>query len=305
MFTRRLTLTVGALALIFSVWSAIASAQDDKRKVWNVDQKPFNIYGNTYYVGTHGLSSILITGKDGHVLIDGALPESAPLIAEHIRALGFKVEDVKVILNSHVHFDHAGGIAELQNLTGATVMASESSAKVLKSNTVGRDDPQFGELPPPTTAAITKIKTVKDKEKIHVGSLELTAHYTPGHTPGGTTWSWRSCDTSTPARCLNIVYVDSMTAIAADNFLFTKSQAYPHAMRDFDMSFATLRLIDCDILLTPHPDVSDLWTRLDKRDHGNADALIDRVALDTFVDKARENYQKRIADERAKTTPAK
>ncbi len=300
MFTRRLTLTIGALALIFSV--VLTAQTAEKRKAWNAEQKPFNIYGNTYYVGTHGLSSILITGKDGHVLIDGALPESAPLIAEHIRALGFKMEDVKVILNSHVHFDHAGGIAELQNLSGAMVMASESSTKVLKANAYGHDDPQFGSLDPPTTAAITRIKTVKDKEKIHVCSLELQAHYTPGHTPGGTTWSWRSCDTSTPARCLNIVYADSVSPVSADNFLFTQS---PHAMRDFDMTFATLRLIDCDILLTPHPEISDLWTRLEKRDHGNADALIDRVALDTFVDQARENFQKRIADERAKTTPAK
>ena len=114
---------------------------------WNATQAPFRIYGNTYYVGVRGLSSILITSDRGHILIDGDLPESIPKIAASIRALGFRLEDVKLILNSHVHFDHAGGIAGLQELTGAEVAASAASAKVLRSGRSGRDDPQFGQLP--------------------------------------------------------------------------------------------------------------------------------------------------------------
>ena len=88
-------------------------------------QQPFRIYGNSYYVGTHGLGSVLITSAAGHVLIDGDLPESVPQIVAHIRSLGFKAEDIKLIVNSHVHFDHAGGIAELQKLSGARVAASQ------------------------------------------------------------------------------------------------------------------------------------------------------------------------------------
>lgn len=112
---------------------------------WNGRQKPFRIFANSYYVGTHGLSSILITSTAGHVLIDGALPESAQQIAANIQTLGFRIQDVKVILNSHVHFDHAGGIAELKRLSGARVIASEWSAGVLKKGGIARDDPQYGE----------------------------------------------------------------------------------------------------------------------------------------------------------------
>src|SRR5215472_8561963 len=112
------------LLLLFVVLTAGAAVQDRPSSckecpAWNMAQPAFKIYGNTYYVGTHGLSSILITSPAGHVLIDGALPESAQQIRDHIRALGFRIEDVKLILNSHVHFDHAGGIAELQHWSRA------------------------------------------------------------------------------------------------------------------------------------------------------------------------------------------
>src|ERR1700677_4770430 len=115
---------------------------------WNIPQAPFRIYGNTYYVGPHGLSSILIASDSGLVLIDGALPESVPQIVANLRSLGFRIEDVKLILNSHVHFDHAGGIAELQRLSGARVVASKSSAAVMMTSGLGRDDPQYGSIQP-------------------------------------------------------------------------------------------------------------------------------------------------------------
>jgi metallo-beta-lactamase class B len=114
---------------------------------WNRPQTPFHIFANTYYVGTRGLSAILITSEAGHVLIDGGLPESAEPIASSVRALGFKVEDVRLILNSHAHFDHAGGIAELQRMSGAGVAATLWSVSVLTSGAVPRSDPQFGVAP--------------------------------------------------------------------------------------------------------------------------------------------------------------
>ncbi len=147
-------------------------------------QQAFRIYGNTYYVGTHGLSSVLITSGTGHVLIDGALPESAPLIAANIRSLGFRIEDVKLILNSHAHFDHAGGIAELQRLSGARVAASQWTADVMRKGEVPRDDPQFGALRP--IARVARVETLKDNETLNAGAVSVTAHLTPGHTPGGT-----------------------------------------------------------------------------------------------------------------------
>src|SRR3954452_22926864 len=137
---------------IFSVLCSFATGQQQPSScpicnVWNAPQAPFRVYGNTYYVGPHGLSSILITSEAGHVLVDGGLAESAGQIAIHIRQLGFRVEDVKLIVNSHVHFDHAGGIAELQRLSGARVVASKWTAEVMTKTGVGRNDPQYGILP--------------------------------------------------------------------------------------------------------------------------------------------------------------
>src|SRR5215217_2594029 len=118
-------------------WLALAASIDCEHcDSWNQEQAPFRIFGNTYFVGVRGLSSVLITSADGHVLIDGALPQSAPLIARHVAQLGFKMRDVKVILNSHVHYDHAGGIALLQKLTVAKVIASDIAAEVLRTGTV-------------------------------------------------------------------------------------------------------------------------------------------------------------------------
>ncbi len=260
---------------------------------WNETQKPFRVYGNTYYVGVRGLTSILIASDGGDILIDGDLQESAPKVAASIRQLGFRIEDVKLILNSHVHFDHAGGIAELQRLSGATVAASAASANVLREGRLGPDDPQYPgtRVMPP----LASVKVVKDGEKLRVGPLELTAHLTPGHTPGGTTWTWKSCENQ---RCLNVVYADSVAAVSADNFRFTHNSTYPNVLEDFEKSFSVLDGLPCDILLTPHPEVSNLWTRLEKRDKGGVpDALIDPTACRHLADRAREQLKVRVAAE--------
>jgi metallo-beta-lactamase class B len=257
-------------------------------------QQPFRIYGNAYYVGTHGLGSVLITSQAGHVLIDGALPESVPQIVAHIRSLGFRVEDIKLIVNSHVHFDHAGGIAELQKLSGARVAASKWSAGVMKKGAVPRDDPQFGVIIP--IAKIARVETFRDGETLSAGAVTLTAHLTPGHTPGGTSWTWRSCESG---RCLNLVYADSLTPVSADSFLFTRSREYPDAVDDFERSFSFLDNTPCDILVTPHPDFSSLWQRLEQRST-NPDALIDPPACSTLAESSRERLKKRLAEEKGK-----
>jgi metallo-beta-lactamase class B len=259
---------------------------------WNATQAPFRIYGSTYYVGVRGLSSILITSDRGHILIDGDLPESVPKIAASIRALGFRVEDVKLILNSHVHFDHAGGIAGLQRLSGAEVAAGAASAKVLKSGRPGPDDPQFGGLP--AIPRVNRVQVIKDGETLRIGPLEVTAHLTPGHTAGGTSWSWKSCE---EARCLHIAYVDSLTPVSSDTFLFTRNATYPNVLEDFEQSFATVSALPCDILLTPHPEASDLWSRLERREHGDADALVDAAACRHLADAARERLRERVVKE--------
>ena len=257
---------------------------------WNESQAPFRLYGNSWYVGTHRLGSILITSEQGHVLIDGALAESAPKIAANVRALGFKVEDIKVILNTHDHYDHAGGIAELQRLSGAKVLASPPSAKVLEAGESGADDPQFGALRP--IAKVAHVATLKDGGTVSVGPLALVAHFTPGHTAGGTSWTWKSCEGT---RCLNMVYADSLTPVSAPEFRFTGNT---RLLSQFEKSYKALEALPCDILITPHPEVSNLWERLERREsQGIRDALLDSSACDMYVEASRERLRKRLSQE--------
>ena len=293
---RSLLLAPITLCSLFLVRSLIPAQQIPpcpNCATWNAPQSPFRIFGNTYYVGPHGLSAILITSGAGHILVDAALPESAPQITAHIRALGFRVEDIKLIVNSHVHFDHAGGIFELQRLSGARVVASGWSAAVLKKGEVARDDPQFGVIRGMTPVA--HVETLQDGETLRVGTIELTAHFTPGHTPGGTSWTWKSCDAG---HCLGIVYADSLTPVSADAFKFTSR---PQLLEGFQRSFAFLRSAPCDILLTPHPDTSHLWNRLDARARNSArDSMIDAAACRDLADGAADQLAKRLAAEKDK-----
>lgn len=295
--TRFLTLAVFlfALAALASGQSGAPASSCDNCPEWNKPQQPFRVYGNTYYVGPHGLTSILLTSKAGHVLIDGALPESVPQVVANIRALGFRIEDVKLIVNSHVHFDHGGGISELQRLSGAEVAASPWSAEVLTKSGVGKGDPQFGGIIP--VALVPRAKTLRDGQMLRVGDIKLTAHFTPGHTPGGTSWTWKSCEGK---RCLNLVYSDSMTAVAADGFRFSDSREYPTAVQDFEKSFAFLRSTPCDILLTSHPDASGLWQRIEGRQKGvTPDPVVSPNACKELAGRAAEQLRRRLATEAA------
>ncbi len=259
---------------------------------WNVPQTPFRIYGNTYYVGTHELSSILIASDQGLVVIDGDLTEAAPQIEGNIRALGFRPENIKLILNSHNHFDHAAGIAPLQRFSGARVAASPKSAAVLRRGSLSEDDPQHDILPPPMQP-VPKVDVIRDGQTLRVGPLALTAHFTPGHTPGGTSWSWTSCEQQ---RCLHIVYADSLTAVSADNYRYTD---HPDLVAGFEKSFTTLEKMPCDILLTPHPGFSNTLQRLEARDKGGKpDAFIDPGACKNLAQSSREGLAKRLAQEK-------
>lgn len=261
---------------------------------WTQPQKPFRIYGNTWYVGTHGLSAILITSPQGHVLIDGTLERNAAQIEANIRSLGFRMQDVRVILNSHAHGDHAGGIAKLAKDSGALVRASVAGAKALEAGGNDPDDPQHGEglgFPP-----VARVKVIADGETVRVGPLALVAHYTPGHTPGGTSWTWQSCE---QGRCLDIAYPDSLTAISSDGFRFTDDAAHPHRVEDFRQSFATVAALPCDVLVTPHPDASGFMEKVAVRNGGKQpDALIDKGACRAYAAAARAVFDKRMATER-------
>ena len=168
--------------------------QCDDCATWNKPRDPFRVFGNTYYVGSDGLSALLITGDAGHILLDGGLSQTAALIDANIRKLGFKTEDIKLIAVSHGHFDHGGGVASLQRFTGATVAASPSTAAALRRGENTPDDPQFGfgrafnGFP-----AVKTVREVADGEVMRIGSLALTVHHIPGHSPGSSAYTWQSC----------------------------------------------------------------------------------------------------------------
>lgn len=227
-------------------------------KEWNQAQAPFRIHGNTYYVGTQGLSAILVTGPKGHVLLDAALPQSAPQIRANIEALGFRVRDVKWIVNSHAHFDHAGGIAAMQAATGARVAASASGAAAMRTGDVGKDDPQFDPSDPVPYPPVMRVEVVKDGQVIAVGPLKLQALMTPGHTPGSTSWTWTSCE---GRDCKQVVYSDSLTAVSLGDYRFSGGQGYPDVSARFAASIARVGALKCDIVLSTHPSATDILER--------------------------------------------
>jgi metallo-beta-lactamase class B len=284
----------GALSLL-SFASCVNAASIDCTQCadWNKDQAPFRIYGNTYFVGPHGLSSVLIASPEGHVLIDGALPQSAPLIARHIEQLGFKVSDVKLILNSHVHFDHAGGLAELQKMSGAKVIASDVAAPFLRTGTVESSDPQFGHLP--AFAGVKNVEALGKRKSVELGSLQLSVIHTPGHTPGGTSWRWKSCEEQ---RCVNVVYSDSLTAVSDDAFKYGGDKRYPNAAADMRASIDAIASTPCDILISAHPDLSSLWSVIDEQGKGDRARLVDSSSCKRYAASAKTRLDKRLEEER-------
>ncbi|MGB3752911.1 MAG: subclass B3 metallo-beta-lactamase [Parerythrobacter sp.] len=271
MFDRCLPTALGATALALSACTATtqvtpavvrpaadqmawAAACDD----WDGWDKPgpaFRIHGNTYYVGTCGISAILVADPAGHILIDSGTDPGAKVVLANIRALGFDPADVRYLLHSHEHFDHVGGHARIAAATSAQVIASEAAAIVLGSGTVAHNDPQAAIHPPMQPVSVNGI--VLDGQTVASGDAVLTAIETPGHSPGALSWQWDSCDDGED--CVSLVFADSLFPISADGYSFLDNPAYLSAFEQGLGRVATLR---CDILLTPHPSASKMPVRL-------------------------------------------
>jgi metallo-beta-lactamase class B len=212
-------------------------------------------------------------------------------VEANLAAAKLRLGEVKLIGNSHAHFDHAGGIAALQKRTGATVLASARSAEALRTGCPTADDPQAGfgcavNGFPPVTGPM---RVIQDGEVVRLGKVALTAHLTPGHTPGSTTWTWRACEGK---RCLDLVYADSLTTVSAGDFRFTPMKS------DLEATFDKVAKLPCDVLLTTHPDASDTLERLSSGTAKAGDPAL-RNQCAPYARRARRNLAKRIAKEAA------
>ena len=257
---------------------------------WNESIEPFRIHGNTWYVGTDGLSSLLIETDAGLILIDGGLPQSAALIDANIRELGFDPLEIKAILVSHAHFDHAGGVAAFQRLTKANVFTSEAGLATLSSGKLVEGDPQYvadsdsGSFP-----AIKNVAAVGDGEFVSVGSVNVKAVHTPGHTKGSVSWTWKSCALNT---CLDVVYADSLTAVSAIGFSFAASGAAEQMVE----SAGKIADLNCDILLSPHPFFFGMHDKLERRDEGNP--FVNSLGCTFYAETSLDWLEQRLEAER-------
>lgn len=298
---------VALLTLPFATLHA-QEAPDDQKPIqcdscaaWNKAQKPFKIYGNTWYVGTAGLSSVLITSPEGHILIDGGLPQSGPLIEANIKAAGFKIEDVRMILSSHAHFDHAGGIAYLQGKSGARVVASAEGARVLESGAVAREDAQYDSLKDMTFPKVKNVRAVRNEETLGVGSLRVTTRLTPGHSPDSASWTWTSCDKDA---CRDMVFADSLTPVADEGYRFSGDATHPDQSAAFKASIAKVRALSCDIMIPAHPETKETGKKAAPRKGAVAKAAAGTVftvpnGCKAYANAADKALDKRLAQEKA------
>ena len=261
--------------------------QCQDKEGWADPAPPIRLFANVYDVGTCGIVVLLIAGDQGHVLIDSGPAEAAPLVAANIRRLGFAPDEIKWIVTSHEHHDHVGGVAELQRLTGAKVAANAAAKHQLETGVLDSADPQSGLFDP--YPAIRVDRVLHDGDTLALGSLRLTMHATPGHAPGSTSWSWRSCDGET---CHDVAYADSVSAVSIDAYRFTD---HPEYVATFRGALDAIAKIDCDLVITPHPGASQLYEKL----AGDA-PLAYPDACQRYAEWGREQLDARLAREAAK-----
>ena len=259
---------------------------------WRAPIPPQKIVGNIHYVGASGVSSFLITTPAGHFLLDTGFDDTVPIIQRSVEQLGFRLADIKLILSSHAHIDHVGGHAAMKKLTGAQIVASAPDARTIESG--GEDD--YIKWPKDTILyAPAKVdRIVADRERVTLGGVTLTAHVTPGHTRGATTWTMDVLDGSTA----RLVVFFSSASINAGTHLINNPQ-YPEFVRDFEATFATLRALPCDIFLAPHGGqfaMADKFARLARGENENP--FVDPAGWKRLIGGAEKAFRDQLAIER-------
>jgi metallo-beta-lactamase class B len=248
------------------------AAADDPPE-WSTPVRPFRIAGNIYYVGTKGLAAYLIVSDQGALLLDGTMAGNAALIERNIEAVGVPLHAVKQLISDHAHQDHVGALAQIKQDTGAEFLASGGDRWALEHGRVRGDT----DYKPKPFAPIKVDRVVRDGETIQLGDVTLTAHLTPGHTPGCTSWSTTVQD---QGRALKVLFLCSITV--AGNVL-VGNRAYPRIASDYRATFRKLGTMKADIVLPSHPDIADVMEREARRQAGETDAFIDPQALPSLV----------------------
>lgn len=255
---------------------------------WNNPTAPFNIIGNIHYVGAEGISAFLITTPDGHILLDGAFAQTAPQIIANVERLGFHMRDVRYLLNSHAHVDHAAGLARLQLASGAQMVASEADRGALEAGRFPYGPSEDLTFPP-----IRVDRVIADNETLTLGGVTLTALITPGHTPGCTSWLM---DVSGADGAGHRALFHCSATVAGQSLA---PPAYPNIVSDFESTFARLRTIQADVLLTNHPGFMDLEERRARQAAGDANAFVDAHALPALNARLEAAFREELARQRA------
>jgi metallo-beta-lactamase class B len=262
---------------------ALTQAEPVSRS-WNQPVEPFRIIRNIYYVGASDITAYLIATPKGHILIDGGFAETAPMILANVKKLGFDPYEIRILLNSHAHYDHAGGLAAIRSETGATFIASEGDVPLLERG--GRDDPQFGDAFP--FPPITPDKLARDGDRVALGGMILTAHVTPGHTRGCTTWTTTVRERG---RAYNVVFVGSPSV--PPQYKLAGNPRYPDAIDDYRRTFATLKSLPCDVFLGSHGNFFDLAGKM-KRLGEKPNPFIDAEGYKKFVAEMEAAFEKKV-----------
>lgn len=281
----RVSLLGAALAV-----TAVTAVAQGLPLSWLKPTEPFRVADNLYYVGSAGLSSWLITTPKGHILIDAPMDQNVDLIEANIRKLGFKVTDVEVLLNSHAHFDHAAGFARLKKDSGAILAASAGDREALEKGVYpGSEGVAFLKFPP-----VKVDHVLKDGDTVRHGGMVLTAHITPGHSPGCTTWTF---PLKVDGKVRKVVYYCSTTVAA--NRLAPKEQ-YKGIVADYRRSFAALGKLKADIFLAPHSEQFDLDAKRAKLKPGAPNPFVDPTELGRTVAAQKVAFEKACAEQGCK-----
>lgn len=281
--------TILTLAGILVAIESLFAQADETSRNWNKPVAPFRIAGNLYYVGATEVCSYLITTPEGHFLLDGGFVETAPQIERNITELGFKLTDVKFLLNSHAHYDHAGGLAELKKATEAKFLASEGDVPLLRVG--GHGDFRFGDTL--TFPPIKPDQIVHAGESIQLDNQIMIAHLTPGHTKGCTTWTTKIRDGN---KVYDVVFVGSQSAL---DYKFVGQESYPGITNDFEKSFALLNHLPCDIFLASHGSFFHFVEKHERLLRGDANAFIDPDGYKIYLHNSEQDFRNKLAEQTA------